>query len=68
MLKQSVPDKTHRALVLQELRPVPALTLHAMPGWRAGAHCGLPGRAARAGAAERAGIGRGASGDGRVVQ
>ena len=27
MLKQSVPDKTHRALVLQELRPVPALTL-----------------------------------------
>ena len=27
MLKQSVPDKTPRALVLQELRPVPALTL-----------------------------------------
>ena len=66
MFKQSVPDKTHRALVLQELRPVPALTLHAMPGWRAGAHYGPPGRAARAGAATCAGVGGRAGGDGRV--
>ena len=64
MLKQSVPDKTHRALVLQELRPVPALTLLQCQVGELELIADF--LQPRAGAATCAGVGGRASGDGRV--